>query len=186
MYSSIAVNILTLYNQISRTFSSCKSKTLYPLNNKSPFPSPPFHRLLNLYYFLPTILFFTISPTSRPLWPFFRHCSWPQYNCLIVLESSLFSFQKQKTSISFHGEAFSFRVDWGAAGIRVDVSNGAPSRRRGHLLELSGARSQAQPFGCSYLIGVIQKVELKREGPMVKSFEKAYMTQSWKGLFTSW
>lgn len=97
MYSSIAVNILTLCNQISRTFSSCKSKTLYPLNNQSPFPSPPFHRLLNLYYFLLTILFFTISPTSRPLWPFFRHCSWPQYNCLIVLESSLFSFQKQKT-----------------------------------------------------------------------------------------
>ena len=41
MYSSVVKYIHIIVQQFSRT-SSCKTGTLYPLNNNSPFPLPPF------------------------------------------------------------------------------------------------------------------------------------------------
>ena len=151
--------------QISRNFSTCRTDTLYTLNNRSPLPNSPLTDFqISSISFQP--FFLMTSSTNTPLWPY-------TINSLIIIYLLQFYriisiWLKSKTSIFFSGEAVSFTEDRQEADISVGVWNQHTSCV--HLWEgraLAGARQRplwlSTPL-CWFLTRPLQKVKIKREG----------------------
>ena len=106
--------------QISRNFSTCRTETLYALNNKSPFPNSPFpdFQISNISF---QPFFLMTSPTSTPLWPYTIDSL--VIICLTVLESSLFDLKTKQASFSVVKLSLSRKTDRKLTSVLVCKTN---------------------------------------------------------------